>query len=65
MVFGAEGTVGRGAGAGLVGVDAALAALGGAALAEEDGGDFETGLTTGFTVGLGTGFITDLELVFF
>ncbi|MEY3871410.1 MAG: hypothetical protein RLZZ296_405 [Pseudomonadota bacterium] len=73
MVFGAEGTAGEGAGAGLVGRDAALAALVGAALTEEAGGDLETGLTTNFTAdltaglteGLTTGFITDLDALLF
>jgi hypothetical protein len=68
MVFGTGGAAGRGAGAGLLGVDAALTALGSTFLAEEDGGDFETGLTTGFAftvTGLATGFITDLVAIFF
>jgi hypothetical protein len=73
MVFGAEGTAGDGAGADWVGVDAALAALEGAALTTEEGGVFETGLAAGFTVdlaiglsiGLTTGFITDLAGLFF
>ena len=50
------------------GVDTALAALGGATLAEEDDGDFDAGLTTGFaaalTADLATGFITDLATIF-
>ena len=59
MDFGAEGTAGKEADADLVGVDAALAAPGGAALTEEDGGDFETGLMTAdFTVDLTAGFAT-------
>jgi hypothetical protein len=52
----------------LEGVDTALAAIGGATLAEEDDGDFETGLRTGFaaalTADLATGFITDLATIF-
>jgi hypothetical protein len=73
MVFGTGGAAGFEAGTGLVGVEAALAALGSATLTEEDDGDFDAGLSAAFTVGLAaglsinltTGFITDLDVVFF
>ena len=68
MVLGAEGTVGNGAGAGLLGRDTALAAAGIAALTEEVGEDLETALVTDFNAGLRTGFptgfITDLATGF-
>ncbi len=80
MVFGTGGAAGCGAGTGLLGVDADLAALGSAVLAEEDDGDFGTGLAAGLTtsltfaltgltvaltIGLRTDFITDLTAGFF
>ncbi len=63
MGFGTGGAAGWGAGTGLVGRDTALAALSGATLAEEDDGDFETGLAAGLTTGF-AGALTGLATNF-